>query len=147
MSLGKWILLVVVCLFLVSGIWFVAIRWLQQPAEIISPENVRRQWEFAYNLEEDLWAQARIYCAAQEALALTDLGDQNAVNQRITHITVAEQNYSRMVSDYNARLRNLFEAGVVKPPDVVERAPSLGETIVAIQAVEKLPCGVYTPEE
>jgi hypothetical protein len=51
-----------------------------------------------------------------------------------------EENYARIASDYNGRMRDAFRARLVAPPDVRERAPALPELIDELRASEGLVC-------
>lgn len=98
-------------------------RWLAQPAQILSPENVRAQWAFAYTYEESLAASARQVCIA-EAAVKTATTDTEATARRSQLIAI-QQNYARIEGEYNAKLRNAFEAKLVRPDDVPAIAPTL----------------------
>lgn len=133
--------LVVLSILLGSIGW--VLGWFAVPAQITSPQNVRAQWQWAYNTEEDLKASARNYCAA--AVAYEQTTNEFYKEQRYSQVLVQEQNYNRIASDYNARLRNAFEAGLVAPPDVMPRAGALSETVNRLQVNETLVCpGIAT---
>ncbi|MHC4311207.1 MAG: hypothetical protein ACYSW3_01900 [Planctomycetota bacterium] len=115
-----------------------AMGWILKPAEIFSVQNVEQQWEFAYDTEEDLLAVARNICFAQDALdaAETDWERQ----QRQTQLTAHLNNYARVTSDFDARLRDAFRAGWVKPPDVREEALTIKDAIAFLVLTEDLDC-------
>lgn len=126
----KWIgiacLTIIMASLLVAGVNWVS-GWLTKPAEVFGVENVENQWQFAYDTEEDLIASAIQICNAQDALS-TSTSDWER-QQRQTQLTARLDNYARISSDYNARLRDAFRAGLVKPPDVREKALVLNEAI------------------
>jgi len=101
--------------------------WVSLPGRKTSVKNVEEQWEWAYSMEEDLKAAAVQVCNARSAYEQEV--DQNAKTQWLSHVVAREDNYARIVSDYNDRLRNAFEAKYVRPDDVRERAPSLENMI------------------
>ncbi len=102
-----------------------ALGWGRAAANVVSPDNVKKQWAFAYQYDEDLQATARNVCIAEKAVA--DAPDANAQNQRQSQLIAQQSNYNRIEADYNAKLRNAFEAKLVKPSDVPDKAPSLPE--------------------
>lgn len=99
--------------------------WLSVPFQTTSAQNVREQWKFAYQFDEDLQAQARNACIAEKAYNEAPAGDVKT--QRQTQLIANEQNYNRIAADYDARLRNAFEAKLVRPSDVPDKAPTLAE--------------------
>lgn len=118
----KWILWgVVIVVILVALGWFLS--WLFVPAQVASPQNVREQWQFAYGYEEKLQAAAQQICIAEEAVA-SAVGSTEK-EQRRSQLIAYEINYTRLQADYDARLRNAFEAKLVAPPDVPKVAPTL----------------------
>lgn len=104
-------------------------NWAAQPARIYSVENVREQWRFAYEGIESLEATARQACKFEAALSAATTDAERV--QRQTQLLAVETNYDRIASDYNQRLRNALEGGLVRPPDVPERAPDL-DTMKAV---------------
>jgi hypothetical protein len=92
---------------------------------VTSAENVRDQWAFAYSYDEALRAAARQVCSAEKALASSTTDEERP--QRRSQLMAFEENYSRIQAEYNARLRNAFEAKMVAPEDVPKHAPSLEE--------------------
>lgn len=123
--IAKWLLLGVIVI-VVLGVVGWALRWASVPGEVFSPENVREQWAFAYQYDESLQAAARQVCTAEQAVGTSESANERT--QRRTQLLALEQNYARIQAEYNARLRNAFEAGLVAPSDVPARAPELGAT-------------------
>jgi len=102
-----------------------AFGWFTAPVQIYSIENVREQWRFAYDYDESLKAAAQQVCIAEKAVQ--DASSDNEKSQRRSQQMAYETNYTRIEADFNARLRNAFEAKLVKPADVPDKAPSLSE--------------------
>ncbi|MDO8522796.1 MAG: hypothetical protein Q7S12_00715 [bacterium] len=111
-----------VALALIVGGWILS--WVLVPLQMTSPENVRKQWGFAYEYDESLQAAARQVCGMEKALVSSGAEDKS---QRQSQLLALEQNYSRIERDYNAKLRNAFEAKYIRPSDVPNRAPTLSE--------------------
>jgi hypothetical protein len=107
-----------------------ALGWVGQPFRIFSPENVREQWRFAYDFNESLTASGRQTCSAESALKSAESEQERTA--RRSQLLAYEQNYARIEAAYNARLRNAFEAGWVKPSDVPRTAPTLEQTMVDV---------------
>ena len=124
----KWILwIVAIALFAsaVAGIGHFAFGWFSVPGKVLSVENVQKQWAFAYQYDEDLQAAARQVCNAEGMVALAT--SETEKTQRRDQLFAFQQNYTRLEADYNAALRNAFEAKYVKPADVPNTAPTLDE--------------------
>lgn len=137
----KWIgviFLVIIALAILGSAVNFVIGWLTKPTDIFGVDNVENQWRFAYDTEEDLTASARQVCNAENALlsATSDWEKQ----QRQTQLTAQMNNYARIASDYNGRVRDAFRAGLVKPPDVRDKALTLEEAINQLVLTENLDC-------
>lgn len=100
-----------------------SLGWIAVPASIISAQNVREQWRFAYEYDESLQSAARKVCAAEKAVQ-DSISDEEKI-QRRSHALALEQNYARIQAEFNARLRDAFQAKLVAPSDVPQRAPEL----------------------
>jgi hypothetical protein len=107
-----------------------AARWFAQPAQILSPENVRAQWAFAYTYEESLAASARQVCVAEAAVKAATTDAEGSA--RRSQLFAIQQNYARIEGEYNAKLRNAFEAKLVRPDDVPTIAPTLAQMRVRV---------------
>jgi hypothetical protein len=121
-----------------TGLITLVYAWLNEPARIVSVDNVRSQWQFAYDMEEDLKASARQVCIARRAVATAPTELERA--QRRSQLVAREDNYARIASDYNGRLRDAFRARLVAPPDVRRSALNLEEMILWLRVNEGLFC-------
>jgi len=126
---ARWVLFLVGVIILVGVISW-GMGWLAVPGQVVSPQNVRVQWAWAYDTEESLGAAAIQYCAAVAALDAS--GTEFAREQRQTQVTFMEQNYARIAAEYNGRMRDAFRAGLVAPPDVRDRAISLEDMVLQV---------------
>jgi hypothetical protein len=123
---GIWLIAIVLVLGLVGTLGSFLFGWFREPARIYGVDNVRDQWQFAYEYEESLKTIASNYCTAATAVAQADPQTKSA---RETQRIAQENNYNRVRAEYDARLRNAFEAKLVKPADVPERASTLQENV------------------
>lgn len=115
-------LLLLVVVVLVFGF---AAGWLSLPFDLFGRPNVQAQWTWAYDQYESLQATAQQICTAEGAVQSAQTESERT--QRTTQLIAYEQNYARLAADYDARMRNAFEAGLVAPPDVPRRAPTLAD--------------------
>lgn len=136
--LGWKILGVVVAVALVLGCVGFAFRWLNAGAEVVSPQNVKAQWQFAYDYDEALAGAARQWCTIRQAEVQAPEGSDAQV-QRASQRIAVEQLYARNKAEYDARLRDAFRAKWVKPSDVPVRAPALEEKL------QEVGCAVPAP--
>lgn len=125
LSWWAWALLIIFAGGLLTALAGWAFGWFAEPLRITSPENVREQWQFAYQYEESLNAAAQQVCIAEKAVTSSESANERT--QRKSQLLAYETNYTRIQAEYNARLRNAFEAKLVKPADVPDRAPTLEE--------------------
>jgi len=126
--LAKWYLWVVgliVAASVIGGIVVWVGGWAAVPAQVTSAENVQKQWAFAYQYDESLQAAARQVCSAEKGVAESSSDMERT--QRRSQALAYEQNYARIEAEFNAKLRNAFEAKYVAPSDVPKRAPTLTE--------------------
>lgn len=129
-SLGKVIAWIggVLLIALVFGWVF---GWIAVPFQTTSASNVREQWGFAYRYEASLQASARNVCSARTAVAQATSDEERV--QRRSQAMAYELNYSRIQSEYDGRLRNAFEAKLVRPRDVPAEAPDLDQMLQSIR--------------
>lgn len=126
MSVAKGITIGTV-LLIVLAIFSWTFGWFTLPLEVTSKQNVKKQWSFVYQYDEGLKAAARKVCSAQKVLNESETTNER--QQRRSHLLALEQNYARIQAEYNAKLRNAFEAKYVAPNDVPKTAPELGATL------------------
>lgn len=120
-----WLLALIVLAGMVGGIVSWVGGWAAVPVRVTSAENVQKQWEFAYRYDESLQAAARQVCSAEKGVAESSSDTERT--QRRSQALAYEQNYARIEAEFNAKLRNAFEAKYVAPPDVPKRASTLTE--------------------
>lgn len=126
----KWFFTFVLIAVIIGTVGW-GLKWLFVPAQVASVENVRDQWRFAYEYDEKLKAIASQICIGKKAVEQsTESAD--ARTQRLSQLIAIEQNYARVEAEYNARLRNAFEAKLVKPSDVPSRAPTVDENLSVV---------------
>lgn len=118
----KWILwggLIVIVLVVIA--W--GLGWLFLPGQVVSPQNVREQWRFAYEYDEKLQAAAVQVCATEKAL--NSATSDNERQQRRSQLLAYEQNYAKIKAEFDARLRDAFQAKLVAPADIPREASTL----------------------
>lgn len=114
-------------LLTVAGFGF---GWFRTATNVIGPDNVRAQWQFAYDYSESLNAIGGQWCTAKAAENAAVGPDERL--QRSSQRIAIEQNYDRVKATYDARLADAFRAKLVKPADVPERAPTLQQTVAVL---------------
>lgn len=108
----------------------VAFGWFRTAVGVVSPDNVKAQWQFAYDYSESLNAIAGQWCTARQAEDTESNADAKV--QRTSQRIAIEQNYDRVKATFDARLADTFRAKLVKPADVPDRAPTLQQTVTAL---------------
>lgn len=131
-KLGWKILGVVLAVLFVLGVVGFGIRWINAGAAIVSPENVKSQWQFVYDQDAALKAIASQWCTAQKAEDASLTNDERL--QRGSQRIAIEQNYDRNKAIYDGRLRDAFRAKWVRPPDmdIPDQAPNLQQTVAKL---------------
>lgn len=108
-----WIVGIILALTVIGGIVGLARGWFQAGADIVSPQNVKRQHAQVIGKYEDMIAAADNVCSVQEA------GETTSDGRSVTFVespTLAyEATFRDIVADYNSSIDNLFEAGIVAP--------------------------------
>lgn len=74
--------------------------WFKAGTDIISPTNVKAQWQFAYDYSESLNAIGGNWCTTKQAEDAETNPD--AKLQRQTQRIAHEQNYNRVKAEYDA---------------------------------------------
>lgn len=121
---GLLFILVVGVIGTVTGAYAsLAARWATTPAQVFSPENVRAQWQFAYDYQASLEASARNVCLFEAQVASAPTAEDRSA--RDSQLLATQNNYNRIAAEYNGRLADAFRAKLVRPSDVPETAPTL----------------------
>lgn len=132
-KLGLKLLGVFVAVGVILMVVGLGLGWFRAGTDIISPENVKKQWQFAYDYNASLEGLSSQWCTltkAENAETTPEFKVQRT-NQRIA----VEQQYDRVRAEYNGRLADAFRAGLVKPPDVPEVALTLAQNVQKLQLV------------
>lgn len=125
----KTTLIIILC-FVVLLVISWAAGWITMPFQTTSVQNVKQQWAFAYQYDESLKAIAQQVVNTQK---LVDSSTGDTKTQRETQLLAYQNNYARVKAEYDAKLKNAFEAKWVKPSDVPDIAPTLEEMIQQIK--------------
>lgn len=121
--------LLVIGVLCISGGFFLG--WFKAGTDVIGPDNVREQFRFAYDYIEAADASGQNWCSIRQAEL--ESTDPSVREQRTSQRLAIEMNYDRnIVAPYNARMDDMFRAGLVHPPDVPDRAPTLRETAMRL---------------
>lgn len=121
---------VVVGLIVVLTVVGFGLGWFRASTAVVSPTNVKAQWQFAYDYNANLKAIAGQWCTAKSA-------EDSETNpeykpQRTSQRIAIEQNYDRVKGIYDGRLADAFRAKLVRPSDVPDHAPTLKESTAAL---------------
>lgn len=108
--------------------------WFKAGTNIISPDNVKGQWQFAYDTEAQLDQIGVQWCTAQKAETAAVGQDERL--QRTSQRIAVEQNYARVAATYNGRLSDAFRAKLVKPADVPDQAPPLTAVVLRLHCMD-----------
>lgn len=111
-----------VILFVV-GIWFlgVGLRWWGAAQNVVSPANVTEQHRMVIRDWEGL------YSAANNACTIVANHSENSPTFVEDPASAYAGTFQRIRADYNRRMDNIFEAGIVGPPGYPREVPaSLG---------------------
>lgn len=119
------VILSIVALSLFFNVLAYGGSWFREGQRVVSPQNVREQWQFAYDHDEALGAIAQNYCSFKEA-ADSDTNPETKP-QRESQVQAQATLYNSRAAQYNSQLRDAFRAKLVRPRDVPERAPTLKE--------------------
>lgn len=121
---------VIVLLGVVFGLVGLALGWFRSTTEVVSPENVRAQYQDSYTNFEALRATAGDICSARAAVAAETLPDVR--EQRVTQELAYEENYHRIAAAYDSAYEDAFRAKHVGPTDLPAKAPDLATELVAV---------------
>lgn len=114
--------------------------WFKTGAQVVSAENVKAQWQFAYDYNESLRATAANWCSIRKAeVQAGKTGDRDAMNQRSSQRLATETLFDKNKAEYDGRLADAFRAKLVRPRDVPAKAPTLQEKLTEIGCTETQP--------
>lgn len=119
----QWILFIVALVVILATIGW-TLGWITVPGQVVSPQNVQEQFQFAYKYYNAMVAGALQTCLFEKDLE-TLSGD--AKIQRQSQLLAIETTYTQNAAAYNAAMENTFKAKYVKPGDLPDRAPSLDQ--------------------
>lgn len=121
----------VLLLSAVGGILGFANNWFQAGVTVISPENVKAQFQAAYDDINSLSAIAQNICTLTKARD-AELKGSEAYTQRESQLLAQEQNFQRVQNHYNAYIHDAFRAKYVRPRDLPDPAPTEAQEISAV---------------
>ena len=117
-----------------------ALDWFGTGVKIVSPENVKAQYEFAYQDTRALRADATNVCGELHVLADPTVSADEKTSRR-SQLLAYQQLYAKTEADYDARVANVFQAKLVKPSDV----PLVSPTLQEMEATLPVCAGLITP--
>jgi hypothetical protein len=129
----------ILVLGLVFGVLGFALGWYHTETDVVSPENVKAQYQDAYSNFEALKATAGDVCSALAAVGAET--DPDAKSQRVSEELAYEQNYRRIAAAYDAAYDNAFAAKHVGPTDLPHTAPELDAELTTVGCHQQPPGG------
>jgi hypothetical protein len=120
---GLGCLALVLFLSVCGGIYGYANDWFGAFGQVISPANVRAQFQAAYDDQNSLNAIAQNICTAAVARD-KEIQSTDAYTQRESQVIAQEQNFQRIQNHYNAYIHDPFRAKIVRPRDLPDPAPT-----------------------
>lgn len=96
--------------------------WGQAAVTVISPENVKAQFQAAYDDINALNAVGQNICTLAKARDAEPNADLKS--QRESQVLAQEQNFQRIQNHYNAYIHDAFRAKYVRPRDLPDPAPT-----------------------
>lgn len=120
---------VIVVLGVVFGLLGLGLGWFRATTDVVSPENVKAQYQDAYTNYEALKATAGNVCALKTAIATET--DPDARTQRVSQELAYEANFRRIAAAYDAAYDDAFRAKHVGPADLPTKAPDLATELTA----------------
>lgn len=126
---GRFIAGIIALVVLFAVIGFIG-GWFNAAKDVVSPKNVKNQYQFAYTYNEALKGIAQNVCNYQKAYDSET--DPAIKSQRQTQLLGEESLYQQRQREYDAQLENAFQAKYVKPADVPKTAPTLSDEIAAV---------------
>lgn len=127
----KWLLwavgIIAVLSVVIGGLGFV-FGWFGAATAIVSPENVKAQFQAAYDDINALNAVGANICIAKKQRDLYPVGT-DGYNTGESNVVAQEQNYQRISNHYNAYVSDPFRAKLVRPRDLPAVAPTETEAL------------------
>lgn len=114
---------VLIAISFVFGVIGFAAGWFHTAVKVVSPANVTRQYQLAFEDWNSLQATAGNACVVRNQLA-TETQGTDAYNQLTEQEIALVANYNRIKSEYEARMQNIFQANKVKPAQLPFEAPT-----------------------
>jgi hypothetical protein len=119
---GGTIIVAIVVIFLVGSVLGFFGSWFNAGRDIVSPDNVSKQYKAVIGDYKGMEAAASNACAAKKAAQT----ESSPLFLEDPEFAYAAQ-YRRIEVDYNTRQNNLFEAEQVGPKGYPSTAPTLEE--------------------
>lgn len=110
---------------LVLTVFSFVFGWITLPIQKGGAGNVEQQFTYGYQTIKALQSTARSVCLTQKAYDAET--DPSLKSQRQTQLLGYQSNYSRLEGEYDAWAANIFQGKVIRPSDLPQTAPSLGE--------------------
>lgn len=120
---------IIVAIIVVVLVLSFSLGWFNAAKNVVSPNNVKNQYQFAYDYNNALRAIAQNVCIAEKAVQEAPEADKS---ERQSQLISYETLYSQRAGEYNSALENAFRAKYVAPADVPRRAPTLSEELIAV---------------
>ncbi len=114
-----------------AGVAHFAFGWLSVPGQVFGVENVRTQFQTAYDDINSLNAVAANICIAEKQRNLYPVGT-DGYNTGESNVVAQEQNFQRIENHYNAYVSDPFRAKLVRPRDLPYPAPTEAEAIASL---------------
>lgn len=126
---GLAVLAIVVVLAIAGGIAHFALGWLGAAGDVVGPGNVKTQYAAVIGDWQALEQEAANACAAKNAAAN---GSSPTLLEDPAFAYAAK--YRSTAADYNRRMANVFEAGLVGPSNCGDvGCPRLAPTLATMQ--------------
>lgn len=128
----RWVLAIIGFVLLVGTVLTIVgfgAGWFSAGVKVVSPENVKAQFQAAYDDINALNAVAANICIAKKQRDLYPVGTEG-YNAGESNLVAQEQNYQRISNHYNAYIHDPFRAKLVRPRDLPDPAPTEAEALV-----------------
>lgn len=120
-----WVMAIIIVFIILSTAVGFACGWLKTGADIVSPENVTKQYREVIGQYKKMEAAAERACSAVKSASSPE---SKASPQFLEDPKLAYENaYTQLLPDYNRRQQNIFESELVGPKGYPRQAPTLEE--------------------